>query len=198
MLNLILFGPPGAGKGTQSKRLIAEYGLIHLSTGDLLRSEVKAETNLGKQAKVIMDAGKLVSDEIVINMIENQLDKAPDARGFIFDGFPRTVAQAEALDKMLERKSLSISQLIRLQVDEEELMCRLLARAIEEGRADDNEASIHKRFDAYRNDTLPVAAYYESKGKLTDLDGSGTLDEVFGKITAAIDALPESRQAADA
>jgi adenylate kinase len=192
MLNLILFGPPGAGKGTQAQRLCEAYGLIHLSTGNLLRAEVAAQTPLGIQAKAIMDSGFLVSDEIVVGMIENKLDETSGAAGYVFDGFPRTVAQAEALDQMLSRKGLAIDRVFSLDVNEDELVRRLLARAAIEGRTDDNEASIRQRFAAYEDQTLPVAAYYAQQNRLERLDGAGTLDEVYSRLQAAIDRLPRA------
>ena len=192
MLNLILFGPPGAGKGTQAQRLCQAHSLIHLSTGNLLRAEVAAQTTLGIQAKAIMDSGFLVSDEIVVGMIENKLDETSGAAGYVFDGFPRTVAQAEALDQMLSRKGLAIDRVFSLDVDEDELVRRLLARAAIEGRADDNEASIRQRFAAYEEQTLPVAAYYAQQNRLERLAGAGTLDEVYSRLQAAIDRLPRT------
>ncbi len=192
MLNLILFGPPGAGKGTQAQRLCEAYGLIHLSTGNLLRAEVAAQTPLGIQAKAIMDSGFLVSDDIVVGMIENKLDETAGAAGYVFDGFPRTVAQAEALDQMLSRKGLRIDHVFSLDVNEEELVRRLLARAAIEGRADDNEASIRQRFAAYEEQTLPVATYYAQQNRLERINGTGTLDEVYDSLRAAIDRLPRA------
>lgn len=196
MLNLILFGPPGAGKGTQSLRLCEAYGLLHLSTGNLLRAEVAAQTPLGQQAKAIMDAGNLVSDEIVVGMIENKLDEDPAAAGFVFDGFPRTVAQAEALDALLSRKGLAVSRVFSLDVEEEELVRRLLARAEIEGRADDNETVIRQRFAAYEKQTLPVARYYAEQGKLESIAGQGSLDEVYAQLEAAVSRLPETKSPA--
>src|SRR5690606_1647445 len=162
MLNLVLFGPPGAGKGTQSQLLIDKYKLIHLSTGDLLRNEISNGTPLGLEAKKIMDEGQLVPDEVVIGMINNMLDKGKDAKGFIFDGFPRTVAQAEALDNLLESRQMSISGMIALIVDEDELEKRLLSRGKDSGRPDDaNQEVIRKRIQEYKSKTTPVANYYE-------------------------------------
>ena len=158
MFNLILFGPPGSGKGTQSEKLIAKYGLKHLSTGDLLRSEISRQTPLGKEAKSIMDKGQLVPDEVVIGMISSALDANPDARGFLFDGFPRTAAQAEALDKLLELKEAPIAAMLALEVSEDELIKRLLKRGETSGRSDDtNEVVIRARITEYHNKTAVVA-----------------------------------------
>ena len=160
MLNLILFGPPGSGKGTQAQTLMEKYELIHISTGDLLRQEIKEETPLGLEAKNFMDQGLLVPDEVVIGMISSKLENNPDAKGFIFDGFPRTVAQAEALDKLLDFKETQIDQLLFLQVDEEELVKRLLKRGETSDRADDrDEDIIRNRISVYKKETVPVANY---------------------------------------
>ena len=187
MLNLVLFGPPGAGKGTQSESLITHYGLIHLSTGDLLRSEVKAETALGLKAKAIMDAGNLVSDDIVIGMIRSRLQQNKDAKGFIFDGFPRTAAQAEALDQLLEENGSSITKMLALEVAEEELVKRLLNRGKDSGRADDQDESIiRNRIQEYENKTAPLKNYYANQGKFQDIDGVGSLEKIFSRLEKAI------------
>ena len=187
MLNLVLFGPPGAGKGTQSQKLIEKYQLVHLSTGDILRGEISQGTALGLEAKKLMDDGKLVPDEVVIGMINNKLDTNPDAKGFIFDGFPRTVAQAEALDNLLQAKSTQISGMIALNVDEEELEKRLLLRGKESGRADDaNPEVIRKRIAEYNAKTTPVANYYQAQGKLQSIDGIGSIDDIFANICNVI------------
>lgn len=187
MLNLVLFGPPGAGKGTQSQLLIDKYKLIHLSTGDLLRNEISNGTTLGIEAKKIMDNGQLVPDEVVIGMISNKLDESRDAKGFIFDGFPRTVAQAEALDKLLDSRGDSISGMIALIVDELELEKRLLARGKESGRPDDaNEEIIRKRIQEYKSKTTPVANYYEKQSKLKSIKGVGSIEEIAADIDAVI------------
>jgi adenylate kinase len=187
MLNLVLFGPPGAGKGTQSQLLIDKYKLIHLSTGDLLRNEISNGTPLGLEAKKIMDEGQLVPDEVVIGMISNMLDSSKDSKGFIFDGFPRTVAQAEALDKLLESRSTSISGMIELQVDENELEKRLLSRGKESGRPDDaNEEIIRKRIQEYKSKTTPVANYYKEQGKLQSVKGVGSIEEIAESIDTVI------------
>jgi len=188
MLNIVLFGPPGAGKGTQAKKLIDQYGLIHLSTGDLLRAEIAHGTELGLKAKNIMDRGDLVSDEIVIGMIGNKLNANPNANGFIFDGFPRTTAQAEALDVLLTQKNTAITMMIALEVDNVELTRRLLVRGHESGRADDqNEDIIKNRIKEYNNKTAPLKSYYASKGKFHSVYGIGSIDQIFDLLCATID-----------
>lgn len=183
MLNIVLFGPPGAGKGTQSQNLINKYGLVHLSTGDLLRTEIARGTELGIKAREIMDRGILVSDDIVIGMIENKLDANPSASGFIFDGFPRTKAQAEALDDLLQKKGTAISCMIALEVPEPELITRLLDRGKESGRADDrDEATIRKRIEEYNSKTLPLKEYYSEQGKFHSIEGVGTINDIFKNI----------------
>ncbi|MEZ4776977.1 MAG: adenylate kinase [Bacteroidia bacterium] len=180
MLNLVLFGPPGAGKGTQSTKIIEDFGLTHLSTGDMLRAELSSGSALGQKVKSIMDAGQLVSDEIVIELIRKRL--TPDAKGFIFDGFPRTVAQAEALDSLMTENQISISCMISLIVAEEELVTRLVKRGLESGRSDDNEETIRKRITEYYQKTLPVASYYAAQNKLNEIDGVGEIDEIASTI----------------
>jgi adenylate kinase len=188
MFNLILFGPPGSGKGTQSEKLIAKYGLKHLSTGDLLRSEIASQTPLGLEAKKIMDKGQLVPDEVVIGMISSALDNNPAAKGFLFDGFPRTAAQAEALDKLLELKNTSIAAMLALEVTEEELVKRLLKRGETSGRSDDtNETVIRARITEYKNKTTVVADYYEQFDKVVHVKGEGTVDDIFGALCKEID-----------
>jgi adenylate kinase len=188
MFNLILFGPPGSGKGTQSEKLVEKYGLIHLSTGNLLREEIAARTPLGLQAKSFMDKGQLVPDEVVIGMIDSMLDHHKDARGFLFDGFPRTVAQAVALDKLLELKKTMISSVLALVVNEEELIKRLLNRGKTSGRSDDSdEAVIRKRLSVYNNETAPVAEHYKKAKKFQSIKGEGSVEEIFSSLCAAID-----------
>jgi adenylate kinase len=187
MLNLILFGPPGAGKGTQSEKIIAEYKLIHLSTGDLLRSEIQKGSELGLKAKTLMDQGILVPDEVVIGMIDNKLTEHKGCPGFIFDGFPRTVAQADALDKLLESYNESISVMVALVVDDNELLTRLLNRGKTSGRPDDqNEELISKRIHEYNSKTTPVAEYYREKKKYVAVNGIGEIGTIFDAICAAI------------
>ncbi|HEY8929156.1 MAG TPA: adenylate kinase [Mucilaginibacter sp.] len=189
MLNLVLFGPPGAGKGTQSQKLIDKYGLIHLSTGDLLRSEIAQGTELGLEAKKLMDDGKLVPDAVVIGMIRHKLDANKEAKGFIFDGFPRTVAQAEALDVLLEEEETPISGMIALEVPDDELERRLLSRGKDSGRPDDaNPEVIRKRIHEYNDKTAPVAGFYQSHGKFTSIDGVGSVDEIFDQICKVIES----------
>lgn len=191
MLNLLLFGPPGAGKGTQSTKLIERYGLIHLSTGDILRSEIAKKSVLGLEARKFIDAGKLVPDKTVIGMIACKLEEQPDARGFIFDGFPRTCEQAIALDKMLREKGTSISLMILLEVEYNELINRLLLRSDREGRTDDNKEIIEQRISLYKTVTEQVAGYYKKKGKLRSVDGAGSIEEIFERITEIIDQFNE-------
>jgi adenylate kinase len=187
MLNIVLFGPPGAGKGTQSEKLIAAYHLIHLSTGDLLRSEIAAGTELGMEAKKLMDAGILVPDEVVIGMIRSKLDQNKNANGFIFDGFPRTAAQADALDKLLTEKNTSITMMLALEVNDEELTKRLLLRGQESGRPDDqSEEVIRRRIQEYNNKTAPLRDYYSAQNKYKSVYGIGTIDEIFDALCAAI------------
>lgn len=188
MFNIILFGPPGSGKGTQSERLVAKYSLKHLSTGDLLRSEIASRTPLGLEAKNFMDKGQLVPDEVVIGMISSSLEKNPQARGFLFDGFPRTDAQAEALDKLLKLKQTEIGIVLALIVSEEELVQRLLNRGITSGRSDDNnEDVIRARIIEYNKKTSPVAEYYRQFDKVVDIRGEGSVDEIFESLCAKID-----------
>jgi adenylate kinase len=188
MLNLILFGPPGSGKGTQSEKLIRKYGLKHLSTGDLLRSEIANQTVLGLEAKKLMDLGQLVPDEVVIGMISSALDSNPGAKGFLFDGFPRTSAQAEALDQLLEQKNTSINKMIAMEVSEEELVSRLLKRGITSGRSDDNnEGVIRARIAEYHNKTTAVADYYRKFGRVVTVKGEGSVEEIFEGLCKEID-----------
>ena len=190
MLNLVLFGPPGAGKGTQSELLIDNYNLVHLSTGDILRGEIAAGTALGLEAKLLMDKGDLVPDSVVIGMIKSKLENNPDAKGFIFDGFPRTTAQAEALDTLLTELNTAISSMLSLQVDDKELTKRLLLRGKDSGRADDqNENIIRNRIKEYNNKTLPLKEFYGAQNKLQEIEGIGSIDEINQKLCNAIDNL---------
>ncbi len=189
MFNLILFGPPGSGKGTQSEKLIAKYGLKHLSTGDLLRSEIANMSLLGIEAKKMMDKGQLVPDEVVIGMISSALDSNPGAKGFLFDGFPRTSAQAEALDKLLKLKNTSIAVMLALNVSEEELTKRLMKRGETSGRSDDtNETVIRARITEYHNKTAAVADYYKIFDKVVMVKGEGTVDDIFKELSNEIDS----------
>ena len=189
MFNLILFGPPGSGKGTQSEKIVEKFGLIHLSTGNLLRQEINDKTPLGLEAKNFMDKGQLVPDEVVIGMIDSSLDKHSGAKGFLFDGFPRTIAQAEALDKLLALKKTAISKVLALDVDEEELVKRLVKRGETSGRSDDtNEEVIRKRFSVYKNETEPVAEYYKEQGKLERIRGVGSINDIFDALSQSIES----------
>lgn len=188
MFNLVLFGPPGSGKGTQSERLVEKYGFVHLSTGNLLREEISQKTPLGIEAKKFMDNGQLVPDEVVIGMVDSFFDKHKDAPGLLFDGFPRTVAQAQALDRLLDLRKTNINQVLALEVSEEELVARLLNRGKTSGRSDDtNEEVIRKRFAVYSNETSPVAEYYKKHRKFKAIQGEGSVDEIFAALRQAID-----------
>ncbi len=188
MFNFILFGPPGSGKGTQSERLISKYGVKHLSTGDLLRSEISNGTTLGLEAKRFMDNGQLVPDQVVIGMISSALEANPQSRGFLFDGFPRTQAQAQALDSLLAEKNTSIAIVLALQVSEEELINRLLNRGLTSGRSDDaNELVIRARIREYLEKTSAVADYYDQFGKVVSVVGQGSVDQIFDSLCEAID-----------
>jgi adenylate kinase len=193
MFNLILFGPPGSGKGTQSERLIAQYGLKHLSTGDLLRSEIANQTTLGLEAKGFMDRGELVPDAVVIGMIRSALDNNPEAKGFLFDGFPRTQAQSVALDELLAQRGEAINVVLALEVTEEELVKRLLNRGLTSGRTDDvNETIIRARIAEYHKKTSAVAEHYRQFGKVVEVKGEGSVDDIFDALSAEI----EKRKAA--
>ena len=188
MLNIVLFGPPGAGKGTQSENIIKKYGLNHISTGDLFRKHLGEGTELGKLAQQFMDHGKLVPDEVVIGMVDDYISTKKEAAGFIFDGFPRTVAQAEALDKLLEKNATSISCMIMLDVEEEELKNRLLERGKTSGRADDqNVEKINVRIQEYLNKTVPVAEFYGKQNKRYKVNGIGSIEEIFESIAVELD-----------
>jgi len=187
MFNLILFGPPGSGKGTQSANIVQKFKLNHISTGDLLRDEVNNQTPLGTEAKKYMDQGMLVPDEVVIGMISSKIDESPNARGFIFDGFPRTKAQAIALDKLLEFKKSPINLVLALEVPAEELTKRILHRAITSGRTDDTEEVIKKRVEEYRSKTEVVAAYYEESEKVERINGNGSVEEIFSLLSTEIE-----------
>lgn len=188
MLNIILFGPPGSGKGTQAANLVEKYGLLHISTGDLFRYEMGNDTPLGLEAKSYIKKGELVPDSITIGMLKNKVNANPDVPGYIFDGFPRNIAQAEALDVFLSEKEESISALLSLSVDDEEIVKRILNRGKTSGRSDDNDESIiRNRIEVYNNETSPVFQYYGESGKSVEIDGVGTLDQIFERLTAVID-----------
>ena len=186
MFNLVLFGPPGSGKGTQSEKIVSTYNLQHISTGDLLRDEVTRQTALGLEAKKFMDQGLLVPDEVVIGMISSKIDNCADARGFVFDGFPRTEAQAEALDKLLEFKDTNIELVLALEVPELELIKRLVGRGVTSGRSDDTEDVAIKRIKEYHAKTKPVAGYYEQQGKLEHVVGDNSITETFKLLSNQI------------
>ena len=186
-MNLILFGPPGAGKGTQAKRLVAERGMVQLSTGDMLRAAKASGTELGRRVAAIMDAGELVSDEVVIDLIEAHLAKPEAAGGAIFDGFPRTVAQAAALDRMLERRGKKVDAVIRLKVDEDSLIERIARRWTEEHRRDDDPEVFKTRLEAYNRQTAPLLPYYRGRGNLTEVDGMAPVGEVARAIDQVLD-----------
>jgi adenylate kinase len=190
MQNIVLFGPPGAGKGTQSALLVDHFGFVHLSTGDIFRSNIKGGTELGQMAKTYLDNGKLVPDDVTIRMLEDSANAHQDAKGFIFDGFPRTTAQAEALDRFLKAKGQAISGMLALEVPEEELRTRLLKRAETSGRADDADPKvIQKRIDVYHEETAPVAEHYQAQGKYKGVQGVGSLEDIFERLSAAIEGL---------
>ena len=190
MLNIVLFGPPGAGKGTQSEKLIEKYKLTHISTGDLFRRHLSEGTDLGKLAQKYMDSGNLVPDEVVIGMVDDKMKSTTGARGVIFDGFPRTVAQAEALDKLLNGMGTPIKGMVALDVPEAELRTRIKERGKTSGRADDqDEAKITTRIKVYQDETLPVANYYKGQSKYYEIEGVGEIDEIFDDICSVIDSL---------
>lgn len=188
MFNLILFGPPGSGKGTQSDKLVDKYGLIHLSTGNLLRQEIKDKTPLGLEAKSFIDKGQLVPDEVVIGMVDSYFDQHKEAIGFLFDGFPRTVAQAQALDKLLELKKTEIGKVLILEVNEDELIKRLVNRGKTSGRSDDADEDVQRnRQEVYKKETLPVAGYYTKLKKVSSVDGMGDVQSIFERLCVSID-----------
>ncbi len=189
MLNIILFGPPGSGKGTQSTMIVEKYNLKHLSTGDILRLEIKNETELGLLAESYISKGKLVPDDVIIDILLQTIDNdSKSYKGIILDGFPRTLVQAEALEEMLKARNEDVSVLIEIQVDEDLLLKRLLARSEVSGRSDDNLVTIHKRFEIYRSQSLPACDYYKKLNKYVAVDGVGTVDEVFNRVSAVIDS----------
>ncbi len=192
MLNIVIFGPPGAGKGTQAVKLVEKYKLVHLSTGDIFRANIKSGTELGKLAKSYMDKGDLVPDEVTIRMLESEVNKQSNAKGFIFDGFPRTTAQAQALDKFLEGKKLSITLTLALEVEVEELTRRIMLRGKDSGRADDQDESIvRNRVQEYNTKTAPLKDFYKKQGKLRSVDGSGNVDEIFKNLSKEVNKMIE-------
>ncbi len=187
MLNIIIFGAPGTGKGTQSQNIIEKYKLVHLSTGDILREEIKMESQIGLNAKHYIDAGHLVPDSVIIDLLFHRATKHSDINGFIFDGFPRTTVQAEKLDETVEKDNAPISLVLCLDVTEEELTKRILYRSQHSGRADDTEEIIKKRIEVYNQQTKPLLEYYRKQGKLITIHGMGSIEEVFDKISKEID-----------
>ncbi|NDV78865.1 adenylate kinase [Dysgonomonas sp. 511] len=187
MLNVIIFGAPGSGKGTQSENLIKKYNLAHISTGDVLRAEMKNGTELGKLAENYIAKGQLVPDDVVIGMLANVLDSKKDAAGVIFDGFPRTIPQSEALEKMLKERGQEVSIVVSLEVEEPELIDRLIKRGQQSGRSDDNLETIKSRLDVYKNQTSPLKEHYKTTGKLVPIKGIGTVEDIFLKISEAVD-----------
>jgi len=190
MLNIILFGPPGAGKGTQSEKIIEKYDLVHISTGDLFRKHMGEGTDLGKLAQEYIDYGNLVPDELVIRMVEVKIDSYPKAHGFIFDGFPRTVAQAKAMDTMLKQRNMPIKKMLALEVDDDEMRMRIRMRGRTSGRADDqNDERINNRINIYKRETIPVAKYYQKQSKYHGIYGVGGIEQIFNDICMAIDLI---------
>ena len=189
MLNIVIFGAPGSGKGTQSERIVEKFGINHISTGDVLRAEIKKGTELGKTAKGYIDQGQLLPDELIIDILASTLDSFKESKGVIFDGFPRTIAQAEALKKMLAEGGQEVSVMLDLDVPEEELMTRLIKRGQESGRADDNEETIKKRLVVYHSQTAPLIDWYKNEGKYQHIHGLGTMDAIFADIVAAVEKL---------
>lgn len=192
MLNIILFGPPGSGKGTQAAKLVDKYNLLHISTGDLFRYEMGNDTELGKLAKSYIKKGELVPDSVTIGMLKNKVDSNPDVKGYIFDGFPRNIEQSEALDNLLSDKGETIDLLLQLDVDDNEIVKRILNRGKTSGRSDDNDESIiRNRISVYNEETAPVYDYYDKKNKSQRINGLGDLDEIFERLSAAIDGAVE-------
>ncbi len=189
MLNIVIFGPPGSGKGTQSEKITEKYGLAHISTGDILRQEIKDQSELGKIAKSYIDKGELVPDEIIINMLDKKLESLKDSNGVIFDGFPRTVPQASALKKMLKKKGQDVNIMLNLEVNREELIDRLIKRGELSGRSDDNPETIEKRINVYDQQTAPVIDFYKQEGTFHAIEGVGGIDNIFARICKAIDSV---------
>lgn len=190
MINLILFGPPGSGKGTQAEKLVEKYNLLHISTGDLFRYEIGNKTPLGLKAMSYMDKGELVPDEVTVGMLRNKVEANPDVKGYIFDGFPRTIPQAKSLDNLMAEKDQSISKLLMLDVADSELIKRLLERGKTSGRSDDlDESVIQNRIEVYKQNTTPVFDYYAESGTSEKVDGVGSIEEIFGRLCSEIDKL---------
>ena len=189
MLNIVIFGAPGSGKGTQSERIVEKYGINHISTGDVLRAEIKNGTELGKTAKGYIDQGQLIPDELMIDILASVFDSFKDSKGVIFDGFPRTIAQAEALKKMLAERGQDVSVMVDLEVPEDELMVRLIKRGKDSGRADDNEETIKKRLHVYHSQTAPLIDWYKNEEKYQHINGLGTMEGIFAESCKAVDKL---------
>ena len=189
MLNIVIFGAPGSGKGTQSEKIVEKYGINHISTGDVLRAEMKNGTELGKTAKGYIDQGQLIPDELMIDILASVFDSFKDSKGVIFDGFPRTIAQAEALKKMLAERGQDVSVMLDLEVPEDELMVRLIKRGKDSGRADDNEETIKKRLHVYHSQTAPLIDWYKNEKKYQHINGLGTMEGIFAEICEAVDKL---------
>ena len=189
MLNIVIFGAPGSGKGTQSERIVEKYGINHISTGDVLRAEIKNGTELGKTAKGYIDQGQLIPDELMIDILGSVFDSFKDSKGVIFDGFPRTIAQAEALKKMLAERGQDVSVMVDLDVPDEEVMVRLIKRGKDSGRADDNEETIKKRLHVYHSQTAPLIDWYKNEKKYQHINGLGTMEGIFAEICEAVDKL---------
>lgn len=187
MLNVVLFGAPGSGKGTQSAKLIDEYGLYHISTGEVLRDHIKRGTELGKTADRIISKGNLIPDDLMVDILEDVLDKQGEVKGVVFDGFPRTIPQAEALEKLLKKRGMDLAAVIGLEVPEDELMDRMIKRGKDTGRADDTPETIKSRLDVYHNQTFPLKEYYSAKGQYLPVNGSGVVDEIFNEIAEGIE-----------
>ncbi len=188
MFNVVIFGAPGSGKGTQSDKIVEKYDLIHLSTGDILRAEIAKGSEVGKIADGLISKGQFVPDDVIIKVLENAINEHPTAKGFIFDGFPRTVTQAEALDSILKQKNIRVGVMLNIDVEQNELVKRLLNRGKTSGRSDDNLITIQERINVYEQKTMPVIQFYDKQGKHIRIKGTGTLDEVFAQIEAAIDS----------
>lgn len=189
MLNIVIFGAPGSGKGTQSERIVEKYGINHISTGDVLRAEIKNGTELGKTAKGYIDQGQLIPDSLMIDILASVFDSFKDSKGVIFDGFPRTIAQAEALKVMLRERGQEVSVMLDLEVPEDELMVRLIKRGKDSGRADDNEETIKKRLNVYHSQTAPLIDWYKAEGQYRHIKGLGTMEDIFADICKGIDAV---------
>ncbi len=191
-MNIVIFGAPGSGKGTQSELLLKRYGLHHISTGELLRDHIARGTELGKVADSFISKGNLIPDELMLDILEHELNSHPDAKGVIFDGFPRTIPQAEALNRLLEKRGSKVHAVVGLEVPEEELTERLIKRGAESGRSDDNAATIAKRLEVYRRQTEPLKEYYNRRLAYYPIHGSGSIDEIFGSIAKVVDPISAS------